>query len=84
MARVKASAPEPELILPLVEVGEEMALACELCNHPKATAIRPDFIDRLLEVGWSSVRIEFMILHDCVELRHSKQHNRYSYIPQNE
>jgi hypothetical protein len=51
MARVKASAPEPELILPLVEVGEEMALACELCNHPKATAIRPDFIDRLLEVG---------------------------------
>jgi hypothetical protein len=56
MARVKASAPGPELILPLVEVGEEMALACELCNHPKATAIHPDFIDRLLEVGWSSVR----------------------------
>jgi hypothetical protein len=58
MARVKASAPGPELILALVEAGKEMS--SELCNHPKATAIRSEFIERLLEAGWFSTGIEFI------------------------
>jgi hypothetical protein len=51
------------LVLVLKEAGREMA--CELCNHPKAshvlaTAANGGFIDQMLEIEWSNVLIEII------------------------
>jgi len=46
---VKACSPGPQLVLVLMEAGREMA--CELCNHPKAS-----MYSQQLPTGDSSIR----------------------------